>query len=117
MKTILEPFGYRLNTAASVQEAMLAFRETNPDLIVTDVHLADGSGFQLLQHIRTDARLRATPVIVLSGSADATDVRKALEAGAVKFLRRPIEPEVLLAEISAVLKSARREANGDHTCC
>jgi two-component system, cell cycle response regulator len=107
-KTILEPFGYRINTAASVREGILAFQQTNPDLIIADVHLKDGSGYDLLQRIKGESSLNLKPVLFISGSADPSDHLRVLEVGAVKLLVRPVEPELLLAEVAAALRSAER---------
>jgi two-component system cell cycle response regulator len=120
MKTLLEPFGYRLNVASSIAQALLLCERTNPDLILTDIHLVDGTGFHILEHIRTQAHLRHTPAIVISGSAEPAEVRRAMEAGASKFLQRPVEPERLLEEIAAALKTAElfkteERKHGDHT--
>lgn len=112
MKTILESFGYCFNTATSIEEGILACQQANPDLIITNVHLKDGTGYDLLRRTRVESSLHPGPVLFLSASADLSDHRRALEAGALKLLVRPIEPELLLAEVAAALGSAERMGCG-----
>jgi two-component system, cell cycle response regulator len=103
MQSILEPFGYRVIVASSVNEAILACQRHDPDLIIADIHLKDGSGYDLLQWVRDESGHRARPFLLLSATAGVDDRERAVESGALKLLARPIEPEVLLAEIASAL--------------
>jgi two-component system, cell cycle response regulator len=105
IKSILEPCGYRIIGAASVEEAILACQQYDPDLIISDLHLADGSGYDLLKWLRDGSHSKFKPLLFLSATASAQDRQRALESGALKLLERPIEPEVLLAEIASALSS------------
>jgi two-component system, cell cycle response regulator len=67
IRTILEPFGYRIQPAATIHEALLVWQEMKPDLIITDVHLKDGTGFDLLRRVRGDGSFPVKPVLFLSG--------------------------------------------------
>jgi two-component system cell cycle response regulator len=103
LRSILEPFGYRVIVAASVEEAILACQQHDPDLIIADVHLKDGSGYDLLRWLRETSGQRARPFLFLSASAGVEERQRAFESGALKLLERPIEPEALLAEIASAL--------------
>ena len=103
MRSILEPFGYRVIIAGSVKEAILACERHDPDLIIADIHLKDGTGYDLLKWVTNANGSRPKPFLFLSASAGADEHQRALEAGALKLLERPIEPEVLLAEIASAL--------------
>jgi two-component system cell cycle response regulator len=102
----LEPFGYEVMTAATVEEALAQARHRPPDLIVSDVRLHNESGFELIESVRADPRLLQIPFIFLSSSVRASAERaRGLSLGAVRFFSRPIEPVDLLAVIDSCLQS------------
>jgi CheY-like chemotaxis protein len=78
-------------------------------VVLSDVNMPEGTGFELARRMKADSELQRVPVVLISAtlprdvSADA-----ARSAGAVKFLRRPIDPIVLLEEVESCLQSARR---------
>lgn len=103
MRSILEPFGYKVIVAGSVKEAILACERHDPDLIIADIHLKDGTGYDLLKWVRDASGGRPKPFLFLSATAGSDERQRALDSGALKLLERPIEPEVLLAEIASAL--------------
>jgi two-component system cell cycle response regulator len=114
-RTILEPFGYRVVAATSVHEAFQLCEDANPDLIITDIHLGDGTGHDVLKRIKSERGLRDKPVLVLSASATPEDYQLALKAGALKVLVSPIEPHLLLSEVASAIQSAGGNEYGNHT--
>ena len=88
---------------------MALARETPPDLVLSDVNMPEGSGLELVLRIKSDPQLSHIPVVLISATLPR-DTRDDLvvAAGATKFLRRPIDPAVLLQEIEACLEQARR---------
>jgi two-component system cell cycle response regulator len=101
---LLEPFGYVVVTADGLASGLQRARQQPFDLILSDVCMAEASGYDFLQAIRADPRLRSIPfVFITSTMLDDADRAKGLALGADKFLTRPIEPERLLAEIEACL--------------
>jgi two-component system, chemotaxis family, response regulator Rcp1 len=67
-----------------------------PGLVILDLNLAPLSGFQLLSKIRSNPELAALPVIVMSGSEDARDVKKAYQLGANCYIVKPSSLEEFL---------------------
>ena len=61
----------------------------HPDLILLDLHLPKKSGLEVLKELKDSPTLKTTPVIVVSGSNDPRDVRKAYELHASCFIRKP----------------------------
>lgn len=97
VRSLLEPFGHVVTAAASVGAALGLVDQARPDLIVCDVHLADGSGYEVLARIRSEARLQDVPFVLLSSSARGPTERARAEArGAHQFIVRPIEAADLL---------------------
>ena len=97
----LEPLGYHVLTvddAQGVKEALVAHE---PDLIVLDLRLPDGDGFELCQGIRA---ISPVPIIILSAYSQITDKVRALGLGADDYLTKPYDPSELGARIEAVLR-------------
>jgi len=115
LQGVLEPFGYRVSTAGSMLEAMDRARLEPPDLIIADLHMPNASGYDLLAAIRGNRALAAIPFVFISATTQSeTERARGLARGARKFLLRPIEPEILLAEIEECLRDARRGPNPGH---
>ena len=62
-----------------------------PDLVVLDLHMPGGSGFEVLEYIRSTPQLRRLPVVIFTGHPDPAYVKRAYELGANSFLLKPIE--------------------------
>jgi two-component system, cell cycle response regulator len=107
--SILEPTGYAVVTASGMAEALALARQTPPDLIVSDVQMSDGSGFDFIQAVKTDPRLKDIPfMFITSTHCNEISRRKGLALGARRFLFRPLDPEVLLREVEACLQEQPR---------
>jgi two-component system cell cycle response regulator len=103
-RSILAPSGYRVLTAGSVSQGLARARDGRCDLILSDVSLSGESGYDLLIAVRADSQLRTIPFILITSTMmDEKDRKLGLALGADRFLRRPIEPEELLAEVRACL--------------
>jgi two-component system, chemotaxis family, response regulator Rcp1 len=61
----------------------------HPDLICLDLHLPKKSGFEILAEIKSDPKLKVTPVLVISGSDNPREVQKAYELHASCYIRKP----------------------------
>jgi CheY-like chemotaxis protein len=66
---------------------------SRPDLVLLDLNLPATSGQDVLDELRSDARLKRIPVIVLTSSASDTDLIEAYTARANACLRKPVDPE------------------------
>jgi two-component system cell cycle response regulator len=78
-------------------------------LILSDVNMTGGSGYDFITVVKADAQLQTIPfVFITSTYLDVNDQEKGLGLGAMRFLVRPIEPQTLLAEIKACLPEGKR---------
>jgi PAS domain S-box-containing protein len=102
---------YAVEVVADGAAALAAAGERPPDLILSDVLMPELDGLGLLRAIRADARLRTTPVVLLSGRDDEEARVAGLEAGADDYLVKPFSARELLARVGAHLEMAhlRRE--------
>jgi two-component system cell cycle response regulator len=109
-RSIFEPSGFRVLVAQDIHSALAAAEQETPDVILSDVNMPEGSGFELASRVKRDARLNTIPVVLISAtlSRDEAGPLRARAAGATKFLSRPIDPIVLLEEIQDCLNGSRR---------
>jgi adenylate cyclase len=101
LKTVLEMEGYEAVVEPSSASVPGLAAELGPDLIVMDVHVANGDTLEVLRVLKGDVALRDVPVLMTSG-ADHTN--ECLEAGAEGFLLKPFRPSELLAAIAGLVK-------------
>lgn len=108
-QSIFEPSGFRVLQAQDINSALTLAEQEKPDVILSDVNMPEGTGFDLASGVRRNPRLSAVPVVLISStlSRDERGPVRATAAGATKFLSRPIDPIVLLAEIQDCLESSR----------
>lgn len=108
MKTLLERSGHRVAVADSVRAALPRAREIDPDVVVSDLGLADGTGIDVLRELRAGGI--DAPAIALSGFGMEEDVRRSLEAGFVEHLVKPVGVK-RVAEV--IRRVARRAGDPD----
>ncbi len=95
--------GFEVSLAPTLQAASAALPYA--DLLVLDLMLPDGSGFDLLQQARQDER--RIPVIILSSRDEEADRVAGLEGGADDYVTKPFSPREVVARIRAVLRRMR----------
>ncbi len=102
---LLKVNGYRVTTAGDGMEALAAARRDLPDAIVSDVLMPKMDGFALCRAWMQDPALRRIPFIFYSATyVRPDDEQFALALGAVRYLIKPVEAEVFLRELRAVLQ-------------
>ena len=106
---LLEQQGATVIAAASGSEALQALDQSLPDVIVSDIGMAEIDGYTLMQQIRSRPPTEGgtIPAIALTAYAAELDQQKALQAGFQQHLTKPLEPERLVSAIVHLLLSAR----------
>lgn len=108
----LEREGFAVTVAASAARAGKLLEVDDFDVILLDIRLPDGSGFELLSRLRQRRSLIDTPIIMMSGLDQTSDVVAALHDGANDYLTKPFDLAVVLARIRTQLAVKRlKEAN------
>jgi adenylate cyclase len=99
--------GHHVVRAESGRRAVEVLALEEFDLILLDLMMPDLNGFQLLQRLKADERLRDIPVIMISGLQETDSVIRCIEAGAEDYLPKPFNAVLLRARISACLERKR----------
>ena len=106
---VLEEGGYRVIEGETAADAVRLAAE-RPDLIVLDVRLPDGSGFEIARGMKLNPQTADIPLLLISASFTSPSERaRGLDAGADGYLTHPVEPPVLLATIRALLRGRAAE--------
>lgn len=107
VKDVLIREGYHVDRAMNGHEAMQAIGEDPPDLVLLDIIMPEMSGYQVCRLIRSDERLKALPVVMMTAKDTQKDRFWGLEVGADAYITKPIEEQSLLETISSLLKEKR----------
>ena len=99
--------GYAVVKAADTAEALRVFDAELPDLVILDINLPSGSGFDVCRSIRGRSPV---PIMMLTARGEEEDLVRALELGADDYLTKPFSPRTLLARVKALLRRAGIEA-------
>ncbi len=101
----LQAEGYEVIKAKDVSEAKLAVTSSKPDLILLDVMLPDGNGYDLCKHIREEGNM--VPIIFLTAVGEEANIVQGLELGADDYVTKPYRVKELLSRIAANLRRSK----------
>jgi phosphoserine phosphatase RsbU/P len=96
--------GFRTASANDVAGALQGFREQRPDLILLDVNLPDGSGFEVCRSLHSEATAFATPILFISANEDTSTKVKGFEVGGVDYITKPIVGAEVIARVRTHLR-------------
>jgi FixJ family two-component response regulator len=96
--------GFRAQAFGSGEEFFASLQATRPDCVILDLHMPAMSGFDIQERLRTEQN--PIPVVVITGHDSTESQQRALSAGAVAYLRKPVDDQALLAAISNAVSTA-----------
>jgi class 3 adenylate cyclase len=103
----LTKLGYQVGEASTGREALAKLKDGNFDLVLLDILMPDLDGFQTLEFMKADPRLRHIPAIMLTALDDVESTVRCIEAGAEDYVPKPFNPTILRARITASLEKKR----------
>jgi len=99
--------GHAVTTAENGRQALALLRERQFDLVLLDIVMPEMDGYQVLEQIHADPRLRQIPVVVISAVEEMSSIVRCIELGAADYLFKPFDPMLLNARVSACLENKR----------
>jgi DNA-binding response OmpR family regulator len=110
----LEQQGYAVTSCGTVAEAEQALKDSEHDLLLLDVNLPDGSGFDLLGALRK--RDVWTPTVFLTARDDESDRLLGFAVGGDDYVVKPFSMAELLARVSAIVRRSRQTSSSFYEC-
>ena len=105
IRTALELEGYTVLEATLIQDGAAIARRERPDLVVLDLALPDGSGWDFLQSMQSQPETRGLRVVILTASADHGMADRGLAAGAIAFVTKPVAAAQLVAAVRKAIET------------
>jgi len=101
--TVLKANGYATTVASDAMGALAETQRQRPDLVILDLGLPAGGGFNVLQRKRSLPPISLIPVLVISGQDRAASEARAIEAGASAYLQKPADGDAVLAKVRELI--------------
>ncbi|WP_428236283.1 response regulator [Gracilimonas sp.] len=95
---------YRVSVAENGKDALDILKEITPDLVISDVMMPEMTGLEFVRVLRSEDRFKHLPVIFLSAKDQDLDIKTGLSTGADVYLTKPVQTNMLLTQISAILR-------------
>lgn len=95
---------YEITTAKSGRQAFVLMREFIPDLILLDINMPEMNGYEVMEKLKENPDTKDIPIIFLTAETDRESEIKGLKMGAMDFIRKPFEPEIMRSRIDKILQ-------------
>jgi CheY-like chemotaxis protein len=101
MKTALEIEGFQVRTARDGRSMLKKLPEFMPDLIISDLMMPGGGGYEVLRSLQTDPETSKIPVFLVTGSsmAESTKTMMKQESNLAEYFEKPLRAETLLRKV------------------
>jgi CheY-like chemotaxis protein len=103
----LEQLGHTVTFADNGRQALDALQKRRVDLVLLDIEMPELNGYQVLEALAADPRLRDLPVVMMSSVEEVDSVARCIEMGAEDYLFKPVNPVLLRARVGASLEKKR----------
>jgi len=109
LKGRLEASQYEVITAKDGQEAIEKTGQEKPDLIILDIMLPKIDGYMVASMLKSDEKTRDIPIVMLTARNLAQDIKAGMESGAVSYVQKPFNSDVLLGMIPMLINQKKKE--------
>ena len=111
LEALLSTLGHEIVTARSGEEALRRLLDEDFGVIVMDVRMPGMDGFETVELIKQRPRHEDTAVVFLTGAdADSEQIQRGYSAGAVDYIVKPVDPDVLRSKVAMLLELAEKNA-------
>jgi CheY-like chemotaxis protein len=105
---ILSAEGHQVTTVSNGQAAIRSLEQTEPDLVVADIFMPGRNGYEVCHFIKTDARLKNIPVLLIIGAMEPYDPEEGRRARADALITKPLESSNLVTTVQGLLSNSKR---------
>ena len=104
LRLCLEQDGFEATAVGDAERAVEVIRAEKPALAVLDLYMPGLDGREIARALKADPETAGVAVVFFTASSEAVDVVTGLDAGAVEYIAKPIDAELLVSKIRAILK-------------
>lgn len=109
LRDTLDGYGYKLLAAKNGKTALSIAQKAKPDLILLDIMMPELDGYEVCRRLKDDQATAQIPVIFVTALSDAEDEAKGLTLGAVDYITKPFNPELVRARVRNHLELKRHQ--------
>ena len=106
-RSIFQRGNYTVHLARSGKECLALLETVTPDVILMDLGMPGMDGFEVTQHIKQQTKTAHIPVIVCSAFATKDIQEKAIHAGCVGYISKPVDPVHFIAQVAQILHASQ----------
>lgn len=103
VRLALEHAGYDVTVVEEAEHAFDAVKKAKPSLVVMDLYMPGLDGREVTRRLKADALTKDVPIVLFTGSNEAVDVVTGLDSGAVDYITKPVDGEMLVRKIKSLL--------------
>lgn len=103
----LKANGFSVSEAFTAQEGLRKVQEEEPDLILLDVLLPDGDGYEISQRLKSNPETKDIKIIIFTASSQKVFAKQAIAIGAADYVLKPFDPQDLLEKVRKALEPIR----------
>jgi len=100
---LLESYNYEVIQSFNGIDGIKKVKEEKPDIILLDIHLPEMDGYNIAREIKKNEELKNIPIIAVTAYAMMGDKEKAIDAGAIGYIEKPIDPDTFVSQMEAFL--------------
>jgi DNA-binding response OmpR family regulator len=100
--------GFEVEEAANGMEAIEKARKLRPDLIILDVRMPKKTGYEACQELKGADETKDIPIVFLSAKGQEAEIKQGMKLGAVDYIIKPFEAELLPKRMAEILKETTR---------
>ncbi len=104
LQAYLEQADFQVAVAHDAQTAHALLRDSLPDLMILDLMLPDGDGWEITRSVRNDPAQENLPIVMLTARIEDSDKLLGLELGADDYITKPFNPREVVARVRTVLR-------------
>lgn len=101
--SLLTGQGHAVTCVDNAHDAVDKLMKLPFDLMITDLVMPGGSGMDLIRFVKNEKKLQGLRIMMLSGRREKKDVEAGIRAGAEDYIVKPIDPEIIVAKVNAVV--------------